>query len=353
MKAIIPLAGFGTRLRPHTYTKPKPLVNVAGKPVLGHILDKLLDLDIEEILFITGYLGDQIEQYVSTHYHFPARYVEQKELKGQAHAIWLAREHVQGPVLIIFVDTIFEADLKPLENVASDGVIYVKEVEDPRRFGVVTVEDGYITRFVEKPAEPVSNLAVIGVYYLKQSGLLFDCIDELIARDIQTKGEYFLADALQLMVERGARLDAWTVDVWEDCGTPEAVLHTNRYLLRKVEHVEPATDSSIIVPPAYVDPTARLEKSVVGPFVHVGAGCHIESSIVGPYVSLAEKAQVHRSIITDSVINKGAQIQDAMLTRSLIGEAARVRGNFESLNVGDSSQVDSAPNIQLPNESAG
>jgi len=119
--------------------------------------------------------------------------VEQKELKGQAHAIWLAREHVQGPVLIIFVDTIFEADLKPLENVASDGVIYVKEVEDPRRFGVVTVEDGYITRFVEKPAEPVSNLAVIGVYYLKQSDLLFDCIDELIARDIQTKGEYFLA----------------------------------------------------------------------------------------------------------------------------------------------------------------
>jgi len=142
------------------------------------------------------------------------------------------------------------------------------------------------------------------------------------------------------------------VDVWEDCGTPEAVLHTNRYLLRKVEHVEPATDSSIIVPPAYVDPTARLENrwSDLRPR---RAGCHIESSIVGPYVSLAEKAQVHRSIITDSVINKGAQIQDAMLTRSLIGEAARVRGNFESLNVGDSSQVDSAPNIQLPNESAG
>lgn len=345
MKVIIPLAGFGTRLRPHTYTKPKPLVNVAGKPVLGHILDKLEGLDIEEIIFITGYLGDKIEQYVSQNYHFSARYVEQKELKGQAHAIWLAKEHVAGPVLIIFVDTIFEADLKPLAQLTSDGVIFVKEVEDPRRFGVVTIQDGIITRFVEKPSEPISNLAVIGVYYLKDAEHLFACIDELIARNIQTKGEYFLADALQLMVEQGARLNAWPVEVWEDCGTPEAVLHTNRYLLERVTHQEPTPNSCIVVPPAYVHPTARIEHSVIGPYVYIGAHCHVESSIVGPYVSLADKGEIYRSLVNDSIINQGARIENAMLTRSLIGDEARVRGSFESLNVGDSSQVDSAAGL--------
>lgn len=341
MKVIIPLAGFGTRLRPHTYTKPKPLVNVAGKPVLGHILDKLEGLDVEEIIFITGYLGEKIEQYVTQNYRFAARYVEQKELKGQAHAIHLAKPHVDGPVLIIFVDTIFEADLFALRDIENDGVIFVREVTDPRRFGVVTLQDGYIARFVEKPAEPISNLAVIGVYYLKDSALMFECIEELMRRNIQTKGEYFLADALQLMIEQGARLSAWPVDVWEDCGTPEAVLQTNRYLLGKVSSAEWPANSSIIVPPVYIDPTAHLEKSIIGPYVYVGAGCIVESSIIGPYVSLADQAEIHNSIINDSIINKGSRIDEATLTKSLIGEWARVRGTFERLNVGDSSEIDS------------
>jgi glucose-1-phosphate thymidylyltransferase len=196
MKVIIPLAGFGKRLRPHTYTKPKPLVNVAGKPVLGHILDRLNNLDIEEIIFIVGYLGEQIEEYVEATYKFHTRYIEQNELLGQAHAIYLAKDHVREPVLIIFVDTIFEADLKALAELTADGAIYVKEVDDPRRFGVVTLQDGFITHFVEKPSTPVSNLAVTGVYYIKDAPMLFECIDELIARNIQTQGEYFLADAL-------------------------------------------------------------------------------------------------------------------------------------------------------------
>ncbi|NLE77795.1 MAG: NTP transferase domain-containing protein, partial [Chloroflexi bacterium] len=287
MKVIIPLAGFGTRLRPHTYSRPKPLVDVAGKPVLGHILDKLEGLDVEEVCFIVGYLGEQIEAYVSKNYHFPARYLEQKELLGQAHAVGLAQPYVDGAALILFVDTIFEANLLPLADITTDGVIFVREVEDPRRFGIVTLKDDLITRFVEKPSEPISHLAVIGLYYLKHAPDLFAAIEELMQRRIQTKGEYFLADALQLMVERGARLNAWPVDVWEDCGTPEAVLQTNRYLLGKLA-AGPASPG--VIPPVYIGTAAQVENSVVGPYVHLGDGCRVVDSRLGPYVSLAAGA---------------------------------------------------------------
>ncbi|MGQ9584317.1 MAG: sugar phosphate nucleotidyltransferase [Anaerolineae bacterium] len=346
MKVIIPLAGFGTRLRPHTYTKPKPLVHVAGKPVLGHILDKLEGLDVEEICFVVGYLGEQIEEYVGRNYRFPARYLVQEELLGQAHAVQLARPYVEGPVLIIFVDTIFEADLEPLTRIESDGVVFVQEVEDPRRFGVVTLEDGLIRQFVEKPRTFVSNLAVIGVYYLKDASSLFDAIQELMDRGQKTKGEYFLADALQILVDRGARLNAWPVEVWEDCGTADAILQTNRYLLRQRVADGPATPQKVLIPPVYVGPGAVIENSVVGPYVHVGANCHITEARVGPYVSLADGSQVRRSIVEDSIINEQAVIDEAMLTRSLIGKGARVRGGFERLNVGDSSEIDSSPEAQ-------
>lgn len=326
MHVIIPVAGFGTRLRPHTYTKPKPLVQVAGNTVLGHILDMLKDVDVDEITFIVGYLGDQIEKYVEKHYDFRTNYVEQKELLGQAHAIAMTREHVNEPVLIIFVDTIFEADIEHLPDVTSDGVIFVKEVEDPSRFGVVTLDDdGYINRFVEKPEEPVSNLAVVGVYYLREHELLFEAIDELIEKDIMTKGEYFLADALQIMIERGSKLETWPVRVWEDCGTPEAVLNTNQYLLESGGKAtrEVATVNSLVVQP-----------------VHVAEGVVIENSIVGPYVSLAEGCTVRNSIIRDTIADEHSLIEDTMLDRSLIGKNATVRGRYRTLNVGDSSAVD-------------
>lgn len=325
MHVIIPTAGYGSRLRPHTYTKPKPLVKVAGNTVLGHVLDMLEDITVDEITFIVGYLGDQIRDYVGQNYHFKANYVEQKELKGQAHAIRLAREFVDGPMLIIFVDTIFEANLKALDGVQDDGVIFVKEVEDPRRFGVVTLDSsGHIARFVEKPSQPVSNLAVIGVYYIKEYQVLFESIDELIRRNIQTKGEYFLADALQLMVERGARFQPWTVDVWEDCGTPEAVLHTNRYLLESGRATpEVKADNSVIIQP-----------------VSVAANVKIVNSIIGPYVSLAEGCEVRNSIMRDTIADQGALVEDTMLDESLIGNNAVVRGRYRKLNVGDSSAVD-------------
>ena len=322
MKIIIPLAGFGTRLRPHTYTRPKPLINVAGKAILGHILDKLVDLDIDEIIFIVGWLGDQIEEYVDANYSFAARYIEQRELKGQAHAINLARDYVEGPTLIIFVDTLFEADLTELERTAADGILYVKEVEDPRRFGVAVVEKGHITRLIEKPDGFEHRLAVIGLYYVKDAAFLMECIAELLEKGIQTKGEYYLADAFQLMINRGARMEARTLDVWEDCGKPETVLHTNRYLLDNGRGHVAETENSIVIPPVYIADDAE-----------------VRNSIIGPYVTIAGGSKVANSIISDSIIDQSAVIQDAMLTGSLIGRHARVRGTFNSLNVGDSSQV--------------
>lgn len=326
MKVIIPVAGRGTRLRPHTHTKPKPLVTVAGKPVLGHVLDTLGNLRPDEIIFIVGYLGEQIEDYVNENYDFSARYVEQKELKGQAHAIGLAKEYVDGPVLIVFVDTVADADLDMLADLDADGAIFVKEVEDPRRFGVVTLdESGFITRFVEKPDKPISNLAVIGIYYLKDSGLMFECIDALIERGIQTKGEYYLADALQLMINQGSRLIAPTVEVWEDCGTPEAVLHTNRYLLENGRANDICFESMnvVTIPPVHIHPTAKIKNSVIGPYTTVAAGCRIEDSI-----------------IRDSIIDEGSIIVDTMLDQSLIGKGAFVKGRYRRLNVGDSASVD-------------
>ncbi|MCL4489024.1 MAG: sugar phosphate nucleotidyltransferase [Chloroflexi bacterium] len=328
MKAVILLAGLGTRLRPHTYSKPKPLVQVAGKPVLAHILDSVTDLDLDEIVFIVGYLGDQIQTYVTEHYpRMRARYVEQSEMKGQAHAIALAREYIDQPVLIIFGDTIWETDFGRLKKVQGDGLIYVKEVSDPRRFGVAILDNGYVGKFVEKPSKPISNLAVVGVYYFRAWQKLMQSIDTLIERDIQTKGEYFLADAMQLMIDGGARLEVETIPVWEDCGTREALLETNRYLLTKQGNHPDESEGSVILPPVYVS-----------------KGACIRNSIIGPYVSISENASIEDAILRDCIISEGAHIENAMLEWSLVGKDARVHGTFERLNVGDSSEIDSAPN---------
>ncbi len=328
MKAIILLAGLGTRLRPHTYSKPKPLVQVAGKPVLGHILDSLTTLNLEETVFVVGYLGDQIEKYVTEQYpNMRARYVEQNEMKGQAHAIGLAKEYIDQPVLIIFGDTIWETDFTRLHQVKNDGLIYVKEVSDPRRFGVALVKDGFVTKFVEKPSKPISNLAVVGVYYFRNWMLLMKAIDTLIERNIQTKGEYFLADAMQLMIEDGARLEVETIPVWEDAGTREAILKTNRYLLSKQGSHARDIEGSVIIPPVYISDQAN-----------------IRNSIIGPYVSISGDAEVENSILRDCIISEGSRIECAMLDTSLVGKDAHVHGAFERLNVGDSSEVDAAPN---------
>lgn len=324
MKAIILLAGLGTRLRPHTYSRPKPLVNVAGRPVLGHILDAMADLHLDEIIFVVGYLGDQIQDYVSKTYpDLHARYVEQAEMQGQAHAIALTKEYIDEPVLIIFGDTIWETDWKRLDRVQGDGLIFVKEVSDPRRFGVVTLENGFVTRFVEKPDKPISNLAVVGVYYLKDWKGLVRAIDDLLAQGIQTKGEYYLADALQSMVARGAKLEAEVISVWEDCGTKESLLETNRYLLSKNGSHWPPVDESRIIQPVYIAQDATIRRSIVGPNVSISSGAVVEDSI-----------------LRDCIISEDARIQNASLELSLVGKDAHVVGAFERLNVGDSSEID-------------
>jgi glucose-1-phosphate thymidylyltransferase len=284
---------------------------------------------IDETIFIVGYLGEQIEKYVADQYpHVRARYVEQDEMKGQAHAIRLAKEHIDQEVLIIFGDTIWETDVTRLSRVQGDGLIYTKEVPDPRRFGVALLKDGFVTKFVEKPETQISNLAVVGVYYFRVWQRLLTALDALIERNIQTKGEYFLADAMQLMIEDGARLEAETMAVWEDCGTVPSILKTNRYLLTK--HGSHARDlpGSVILPPVYISDSA-----------------HIMNSIIGPNVSISEDATVENSIVRDTIISEGAHIETRVLEGSLIGKDALVRGTYQRLNVGDSSEIDTVASV--------
>ena len=327
MKIVIPLAGFGKRLRPHTFTKPKPLINVAGKPVLGHVLDMFQALDnVEEIIFITGHLGEQIEEYVAQEYpQVKARYFEQTELNGQSTAIYLAREHLTGPMLMVFVDTIVETDLAMLKTEQADAVTWVKAVPDPRRFGVAEVgPDGYVTRLIEKPSDRQNNLVVVGFYYFKDGALLMDCIREQIEKDIRTQNEYFLADAVNLMLARGVKMRVQPVEVWQDCGKTETVLETNRYLLEN-GHDNSASvkaEGFLIVPPVNIHPSAQIVRSVIGPHATLAAGCRVEDSIV-----------------RDSIVDEGARVKDAMLTQSLIGRDAKVGGRFRAFNVGEASEV--------------
>jgi glucose-1-phosphate thymidylyltransferase len=324
LQVVVPLAGLGTRLRPHTHFRPKPLLSVAGKPILGHIVGQLASAPVDEVIFITGHLGEQIEQWAAEHCPYPSRFVEQSELRGQAHAISLVANMLDRPTLIIFADTIFEADLSQLGHGDDDGVLFVQEVDDPRRFGIAAVgADGYVQRLVEKPQEPVGNLAVVGIYYLRDPRALMRAIDQVIARDQQIGGEFYLADALQVMIESGARFRVGPTPVWADCGTVEALLSTNRFLLANGHARAPtSTGDSAIIPPVNVDPTAVLARSVIGPNVSVGAG-----------VTIAD------SIVSDSVVNEGARIEGATVTDSLIGSRAVVRGQPARLNIADDSQV--------------
>lgn len=330
MKIIIPLAGYGSRLRPHTYTRPKPLIDVAGKPALGHLLDKLAILNnVSEYIFITGYLGDQIEAYVKQNYHFPAHFIEQKELLGQSHAIALAKDLIGSePVFVVFVDTLFEADLSILEKTDADGLIFVHEVDDPRRFGVVMLNDhDHITRFVEKAEHPPSNLAIVGMYYIKNGAALMQAFEWQFQEQKLTKGEYFIADALQHMVDEGYKFKTASVSAWLDVGVPATVLSTNRYLLRQGGMDNSAEimgnyPLAIIVPPVNIHPSAKIERAVIGPDVTVAANCHVRDSI-----------------IRNSIIGEGSLIEDALLDESLIGKDAFVGGRYRAYNVGDSSSV--------------
>lgn len=324
MKLVIPMAGFGTRMRPHTWTRPKPLLPLAGKPVLGHILDRFCDVPIEEYVFITGWLGDQVETYIHENYALPAHFVEQRELLGQAHALWLAREHLEGPLFMLFVDTLFDdVDFGDLDAKGLDGIIFTKQEPDPRRFGVVETDaTGRATRLIEKPESLDNNNVLIGLYYFADGAWLARACEALMERRIQTKGEYYLADTVTLMIEQGANFRTREVGVWQDTGKPETTFLTHRYLLEhgydnSFEALRPGVS---VIPPVYVHPKAV-----------------IEDSVIGPYVSIHEGAHVRHCILRDTVVDEGAELESVLLEDSLVGRWAKATGYFRKLNLGDSS----------------
>lgn len=330
IKIVIPMAGYGTRLRPHTWSRPKQLISLAGKSVLSHIMDMFMTLpdpDEVEYIFIVGYLGEKIESYMDqVHPDFKVTYVLQEEMRGQSHAIYLAREYLNGPMLMVFADTLIETNLSFLANTDSDVIAWVKPVPDPRRFGVTEIgEDGFVKRLIEKPKEMYNNLAVVGFYYFQESANLVSAIEKQMKDGMKLKGEYFLADAVNIMLQQGARMTTERVDVWLDAGTAETVLDTNRYLLSNghdnSSEVSHRTDVTVI-PPVFVHPSADVRTSVIGPYTSIGPNC-----------------VVNDSVIRDSILEDGAISDDIILERSLIGKNACVKGHPRSFNVGDNSEL--------------
>ena len=319
MQVIIPLAGKGTRLRPHTHTVPKPLIKVAGRPVMDWVMDRLEGLDVEELIFITGHLKEQVEAYARQRYPIPSRFIEQRVQDGTAGAIDLARPHVHGPVMIIFVDTVFDADLSVAATSDDDGIIWAKEVEDYQRFGVVVTDPkGYMTRIVEKPREPISKLANIGLYYVRKVDEMWRGIADVLAKP-QNKGEWFLTDAFQWMIERGARIRTAEVAGWYDCGTVATTLETNRILLERHPEKRPPLprlgEGAKVVQPCFVEAGAVVERSTVGPFASIEAGTVVRDSVV-------QNVIVGRNCRLERVRLDGAILGDEVVAQGLTGSAS-------------------------------
>ena len=330
MKVVIPLAGKGTRLRPHTHVTPKPLHRVGDKPVMAYILDDLRDLGVTEAVFITGHLKDKVEHYVRTEYpDFTAHFVEQAVQNGTAGAVDLARGYVDEDLLIIFVDTLFDADLAIVKRLPEDvaGVIWAKEVEDYQRFGViVTDENGFMERIIEKPREPISKLANIGLYYIKDWKLLFEGIDHTLASPPGGAGEYFLTDAFQYMIDKGAKIKVVPVEGWYDAGKPDTLLETNRHVLETTRGRRPAEKIGVTVH----DP------------VHVADGVELSDCEIGPNVTISTRSVVAGSRLVDTIVGEGAHIEACDLRNSLVGNETRVRGFRGQLDIGDNSVVERA-----------
>lgn len=327
IKSIIPVAGKGTRLRPHTWSVPKALLHVAGKPILGHILDQVLELGINDVVLVLGYLGSKIKEYVEDAYpQINFAFARQDKAEGPAHAIHLAKPYVKDndELLVIYGDTIFVGDLTEGLKSTKDGAIAVKRVEDPRRFGVVKMDGDKVIDVIEKPdiEEPMD--AMIGIYFFNHAKQLFDALDQMVEEKRMTKGEYYLPDAMKIMLENGCFLTTFQMDGWFDCGKPDTLLSTNRYLLEKKGngHTKVVENNTIIIPPVYV-----------------GRNVELNNSIIGPHVSIADGVKINTSIIKDSIVNKNAVIENAQLQESLIGENAVVEDIIEKLNVGDNSLI--------------
>jgi len=335
LKIVIPMAGWGTRMRPQTWSKPKPLVGLAGRTSLDYLLDMFQTIpapkQTEYVFIVSPYLGEtQIPDFIAKHYpDIKAHYVVQKEMKGQSHALYLARQYLSGPMMMCFSDTLLETDFSFLDREKSDGVAWVKEVEDPRRFGVAEVtQQGWITKLIEKPQTKENNLAVAGCYYFKSSENLMAAIEEQMARNIQLKNEFFLVDAINIMLERQAVMRVERIETWLDTGTIEATLEANRYLLERN--------------PNKTQNAKRKDIKIIEPvFIHESAG--VEDSTIGPYASIGANCKIYGSHIENSIIEAECEIKDAALNGSMVGKQAKIEGkgilDAYTLNIGDNSSV--------------
>jgi glucose-1-phosphate thymidylyltransferase len=321
MKVIIPVAGAGTRLRPHTYSQPKPLLHVAGRAMIDHILDPVVKIKPDEVVFVVGFLGDQIEEHIRQKYQFAAKFVSQNQLLGLGYALDLALQSIQGEeILIILGDTIVDFNLQEFIS-AGDYVLGLRQVDDPHRFGIAEIKNGHIVGLEEKPETPKGNLAVIGLYYFRDARLFRKVLSAHVASGKTTRGEIQLTDALQDMIRQGTSFTPYQVNDWYDCGKKETVLSTNRHLLTGVKPPVSSNGSSYI-PPVYIDPTAKIKYSVLGPNVSVSANAVITSSV-----------------IRNSIVGADAVIENMIIEDSIIGQHAVVRNEAKVLNVGDSSEI--------------
>ena len=327
MKAIIPVAGAGTKLRPQSYTQPKALIPLAGKNVISTIIDQLQEAGINEIIFIVGYLGEKIQDYVKSKYpDLKAHYVHQIDRQGVGHAIRLTKNIVNNDeVFVVLGDTICEYDVKEVVN-SPFSMIGVRRVDDPRDFGVAEIgEDGFIMHVVEKPQIPKSNMALVGLYKIKESEEMFQCLENNIRQGLRSHGEYSLTDALDCMIKAGAKFKSFKVENWFDCGKKETLLESNATLLKK------------FASPISAD---QFENTVIIPPVSIGSGCDIKNSIIGPNVALGENTSIDYSIIKNSIVGSFSNLFDIVLTDSVIGSDSNLRGESRSLNIGDNTSID-------------
>jgi len=328
MKAIIPVAGAGTKLRPHSYTQPKALIPLAGKTVLSIIIDQLREAGINEFIFIIGYLGEKIQDYVKSKYpDLQAHYVHQVDRQGIGHAIKLTRSIVNhDEVFVVLGDTICEYDIQQVVN-SPFSMLGVRKVDDPREFGVAEInEDGFVSHVVEKPQIPKSNMALVGIYKIKESEQMFQCLENNIRQGLRSHGEYSLTDALDCMIKIGAKFRSFKVENWFDCGRKETMLESNAILLKKFaleKEVENRFENTVIIQP-----------------VSIGSGCIIKNSIIGPDVAIGENTTIDYSIVKNSIIGSFSNLFDIVLVASIIGSDTNLRGETRSLNIGDNTSID-------------
>ncbi len=342
MKAIIPVAGAGTRLRPLTYTQPKPLIPVAGKPIISFIIDQLVEVGIRDFVFVIGYLGEKIKNYVESRYpELNKEFVQQEERLGSAHAIWMARDKIRDAeeVIIFFGDVIIDLDFKKVLE-APTSILGVKKVEDPREYGVVEYGKGeQVSRVVEKPRIPKSNMAMVGFYKIREVPQFIEALEFNISHNIRSYGEFPLTDALMRMIEKGVKMKTINVDNWFNCGKKEVLLETNAILLDREGYASsdndlPAFDNSIIIHP-----------------VSIGANCSISNSIIGPHVTIGNNVRISFAIVRDSIIGNFASIREILLQKSVVGNDAAITGLRQSLNIGDNTEIDfSLPGMEAMEE---